>query len=337
MVDFFLFIPIVLSFILTVLLMPYWIRKVHSIGLIWDDMNKVKAPRVAGSGGIITVLAFIVGVLIFIAYRTFYLNTSDFLVEMLALIAVVLLLTGIGLVDDLFGWKQGGLSRRSRLILVACTAIPLMAINAGKSTILLPFVGLVDMGVVYPLILIPLAVMGTATTFNFLAGFNGLEALQGVLLIGSLSFVAFFTGSSWLAIIGLCMVAALLGLLFFNWYPARVFPGDSVTYAIGGMIAIMAILGNFERIALFFFIPVIIEVFLKVRGGLVKHSFGKPSADGSLTLRYDKIYSLNHVAIWLLQKMGCKPREHQVVLLIGGFQLIVIIAGLAIFRGSIFP
>ena len=39
------------------------------------------------------------------------------------------------------------------------------------------------------------------------------------------------------------MVAALLGFYLYNKYPAKVFPGDSMTWAIGALIAGMAILG----------------------------------------------------------------------------------------------
>ena len=132
------------------------------------------------------------------------------------------------------------------------------------------------------------------------------------------------------------MVAALAGFLFYNFCPAKVFPGDSLTYAVGSLIAIMAIIGNFERVAVFFFIPNIIEVVLKTRGKLAKHSFGKPNSDGGLSLKYDKIYSLNHAGIYFLPKIGIKPSERNVVYAIWAFQLVVILVGLAIFwRGIV--
>ena len=241
----------------------------------------------------------------------------------------------LGFVDDLLGWHHGGLSKWPRLIFVGFAAIPLMAINAGLSEVSIPLVGVVELGLLYPLILIPLGIIGATTTFNFLAGFNGLEAGQGIIILSGLSVVAFLTGSAWLALIALCMVASLLGFLFYNFYPAKVFPGDSLTYAVGSLIAIMAIIGNFERIAVFFFIPNIIEVVLKTRGRLMKHSFGKSNSDGTLSLKYDKIYSLNHVAIYLLEKIGLRTDEKNVVYLIWAFQLLVILLGLTIFWGGI--
>ena len=337
MADRILLIPILASFFVTLFLVPYWIRKARQIGLTWEDMNKISNEKIAGSGGIIAVLGFIIGVLLYIAYVVFYLGVhNSHLIEILALISVTLILSGIGLVDDLFGWQHGGLSIRSRLLLVFFSAIPLIVINAGRSDVSLPFFGVVELGVIYPLIFIPIGVIGAATTFNFLAGYNGLEAGQGILLLSAVGIVAFFTGNSWLSIIALCMIASLIAFLFYNSYPAKVFPGDSLTYSIGGLIAIIAILGNFEKIAAFFFVPYIIETILKLRGRLVKQSFGRPQEDGSLELRYNRIYGLEHTAIWIMKKIGIRATEKKVVIYIWLFQLFVIILGFVIFGEGIF-
>lgn len=336
MTDPILALPLLAGFLITLFIIPFWIRKARQIRLVWNDMNKISSEKVAGSGGIVVILGFLVAVFVFIAYRVFVLQNADFLIEILSLLLVVSLLAGIGLIDDLLGWQHGGLSKRSRLIMVILASIPLMAINAGRHIIHLPFAGTVDLGLVYPLVLIPLGIVGATTTYNFLAGFNGLEAGQGIILVSALAIVSYFTGNSWLAIIAFCMVLALLAFLCYNFSPAKVFPGDSLTYALGGLIAAMAILGNFERIALFFFIPYILEVILKSRGGLLKWSFGRPQKDGSLALRYPKIYGLTHLSIWALQKTGIKPTEKRVVYLIWGFQILVILLGFLIFREGIF-
>jgi UDP-N-acetylglucosamine--dolichyl-phosphate N-acetylglucosaminephosphotransferase len=99
------------------------------------------------------------------------------------------------------------------------------------------------------------------------------------------------------------------------------------------MIAGMAILGNFERIALFVFIPYIIEFGLKSRGKLVKHSFGKPNRDGSLDEPFKKIYGLEHLAIRILKRVkpNKKAYEREVVWLIHGFQILIILLAWVIF------
>jgi len=325
-----LFATIFVSFFCTFLAMPYWIRKAKQIGLVWQDMNKKFSLRnISGSGGLIVFFGFILGVLLYVAIRTFYFKDGAGINEYLFAILSVLFISAIvGIVDDLFGWQKGGLSKRTRLILILFAAIPLMVINAGESSIL----G-IELGIIFPLIVIPIGIVGATTTFNFLAGYNGLEAGQGILILSALAFVTFATGNSWLSVVALCMVAALLGFYIFNKYPAKVFPGDVMTYTIGALIACIAILGNIEKIALFFFIPYILETLLKLRGGLKKHSFAKVREDGGLEMPYSKIYGLEHLSIYILNKLkkGRKVREKEVVWLIHCFQIIIIIIGFLLF------
>lgn len=333
--DMILLIPILASFFVTLFLVPSWISRAKKAGLTGKDINKYKGKKVAEAGGVTTVLGFALGVLVYIAINTFVFNRSERLIEIFALTSCIFFIAFIAFTDDILGWKIG-LRRRTRLILVALASIPLVAINAGKSVIGLPFMGALDVGIAYPLIFIPLGIVGATTTYNFLAGFNGLETGQGIILLSALSVVAYFTGSPWLSVVALCMVAALVAFLVFNFNPAVVFPGDSLTYPIGGLIACMAILGNFEKIAIFFFIPYIVEVFLKGRGRYLKQSFGKPNKDGSISVKYDKIYSLNHAAIKLMEKIKVKPTEMKAVLLIWFFQILVILVGFALFWEGLF-
>ena len=319
-----------LSFFCTYLTLPFWIKKAKQIGLLWEDMNKPRREKnVAGSGGIIVVIGAIIGIFMYIAIQTFYFKSSDGIsIQLFAMTSTILLVAGVGLIDDLFGWKKGGLSKRSRIILVMLSAIPLMIINAGESTML----GM-DFGILFPLVIIPLGVVGATTTFNFLAGFNGLEARQGIILLSAMGIVTYLTGNSWLTVVALCLVASLLAFYIFNANPAKVFPGDTLTYAIGASLACIAILGNVEKIAIFFFIPYLLETILKLRGGLKKQSFGKPNEDGSLEMPYEKIYGLEHLAIYILKKIkpSKKVYENDVVYLINTFQIFIIILGFALF------
>lgn len=335
-----LIIPLLVSFLATLFIMPKWISKAKTIGLVWDDMNKFERKKeTVGSGGLIVMMGFILGALVYIFLQTFYFssekNITDILsleVKIFALTTSILILGCVGLIDDLLGWWHGGLSKRFRLIMCLFAAVPLIVINAGSA-----FFGGIDLGAFYILVIIPLGIAGAASTFNFLAGFNGLEAGQGIILLSGLSLVAYLTNQSWIALLGACMILALLAFLYFNRFPARVFPGDVLTYPVGGMLAIMAILGNIEKIAVFFFIPYILEVILKTRGKLKMHSFGKPNKDNSLEVPYDKIYGLEHLSIWALKKVkkNGKVYEKEVVYFIWGFQILIVLLGLVLFSGGI--
>ena len=298
-------IPFLISALVTAFLIPLWIKKCKKNKMLLEDMNKYGSPKnVATSGGLLVIAGFVLGVLFYVALSTFYFGGKDSSIEIFALLTTILILGIVGLIDDLWGWKTGGLSNTFRLGLAVVASIPLMVINAGTHSMSLPIVGSVEFGIFYPLILIPLGVAGAATTYNFLAGFNGLEAGQGILIISFLSYVSYVSGSSWLAIVGMCMVFALGVFFVFNKFPAKIFPGDILTYSVGALIAIMAILGNYEKIAVIAFVPYILETGLKVRGKLNKYSFGVPDKEGNLKLPYEKIYSLNHWAILILNKFG---------------------------------
>jgi UDP-N-acetylglucosamine--dolichyl-phosphate N-acetylglucosaminephosphotransferase len=297
--------------------------------MLWENMNVFGHPKnLAASGGVVVIMAFVLGVFLYIAIKMFAFGGTIHALELFAIISVILILGITGLVDDLLGWKNKGLPMKIRLLLALFASVPLIIIKAGDPNMVLPFIGQVNFGVIYPLILVPIGVVGATTTFNFLAGFNGLEAGQGILILSYLSFVSFITGSLWLSVVGLCMVATLIGFYLFNKYPAKVLPGDIMTYSIGALIASMAILGNFEKVALIVFIPCILEVILKLRGGLKKQSFGIPRKDGTLRVPYDKFYSLNHIAIAILDKNG-RATERNVTYLVHAFQIIFILMGLA--------
>ncbi|MBU0907095.1 MAG: glycosyl transferase family 4 [Nanoarchaeota archaeon] len=334
-----LIVPILASFFVTLFVMRGWIKKAKNAGLVGQDINKLNGKKVAESGGVTVVLGFALGIMTYVAINTFIFRSVNHFVEIFALMTTTFFIAFLAFTDDMhykIGWKMG-LRRRTRIILVAFASIPLIAINAGRSIVGIPFFGGVDLGIIYPLVLIPVGIVGATTTYNFLAGFNGLEAGQGVILLSALAIVSYLTGNSWLSIIAICMVVALVAFLVYNFYPAQVFPGDVLTYPVGGLIAMMAILGNFEKIAVFFFIPFIIEFFLKARGKFIMQSYGKPQKDGSLTLKYGKIYSLNHVAIALMGKVKIKATERKVVLFIWLFQILVILIGFALFWGGLYP
>ena len=318
---------IFISFLCTYLVLPLWIKKAKSEGLVGKDMHKRDRREIAEGGGIIVLLGTVIGILSYVAIKTFYFKSDGISTTIFAILCVLFISSIVGIVDDLIGWKRG-LNKKIRILILLFSAVPLMVINVGESTMM----G-IHFGLLYPLLIIPIGVVGATTTFNFLAGYNGLEAGQGIIILSALSIVTYMTGDSWLSVIALYMVASLIAFYIFNKYPAKTFPGDIMTYSIGAMIAAIAIVGNIEKIAVFFFIPYIIETGLKLRGGLKKESFAKLNSDGGLEQPYKKIYGLEHLSIYLLKKFRPNKKVHEkdVVYLIHGFQIIIILIGFLLF------
>jgi UDP-N-acetylglucosamine--dolichyl-phosphate N-acetylglucosaminephosphotransferase len=322
-----LLVPLFLGFLVAFFSLPFWIKRAKGVGLSGKDMHKTGKEEVAEAGGVCVIMGFIIGLLSYIAIKTFYFKSYEEIMEIYALLSVVLIVAFVGFTDDILGWKIG-LNRTLRIIFLIFASLPLVVINAGQTAI-----GS-NLELIYPVLLIIVGIVGTSSTFNFVAGYNGLEASQGIIILSSLSFVTYLTGNRWLSVISLVMVASLIAFYIFNKHPAKTFPGDILTYPIGAMIAIIAVLGNIEKIAIFFFIPYIIETILKLRGKLKKESFAKVNADGSLEMPYSKVYGLEHAAIWILKRIkpSKKVYEKDVVFLINAFQVLVIIISFVIFK-----
>lgn len=314
---------IFLGFFVTLWVLPYWIKRAHHAKLVSKDVHKLDGRSVADIGGLSLVGGFLVGILSYIGTKVFYFHVDIETTLVFATIASVLIATIIGFVDDILGWKIG-LRALYKVLLTFFIALPIMVINAGEPTMYLPLFGEVNFGVLYPLLLIPLAVMGTSNGFNMIAGYNGLEAGLGMLILSTLGYLSYSLGNSFTAVIAFTMVAALFGFYVYNRHPAKVFPGNTMTYAVGSLIAIVAILGNIEKFALVLFIPYFIELVLKLRGKLQKESFAAVNPDGTLKLRYEKIYGLEHVIIVVLQKLRISTTERNVVWCLYGVQLVFV-------------
>jgi len=325
--EWIIFLCFVISFFVTLTLTPYWIKLAHKMKMTGVDMHKLDKRQVAELGGILVVFGFLIGVLCYIAIDTFYISQSYFNldrdVQILACLVTILMIAIIGLVDDILGWKIG-LRQHQKPFLVLLATIPMIVVNAGTSVMAIPFFGSMDIGLLYPLFIVPLAITGAANGFNMIAGYNGLESGLGIIILTFLSYMAWLNNAGWVSVLGLCMVATLFAFYVFNSYPSKIFPGDTVTYSVGAMIAIIAISGNIEKVALIVFIPYFIELVLKLRGMMQKESFAKLNKDGSLGLN-DGIYGLEHVVIWLKNKFGRKAYEKDVVFSLYLFQLFFIV------------
>ena len=316
-----------IAFAFTFLAMPLWIRRKQDHGLVGKDMHKKGKPLVTEQGGVIVALGVMIGVLCFVAIEVFARKSTDHLVLIFAALTSFLLAAFIGFLDGVLGWRQG-LRQLHKIFLSFLIPLPLMAVNAGTHYMTFPYFGRVELGLLYPLLIIPIGVIIASNGFNMLAGYNGLEAGLGVIILGTLSFIAWQQGAPVAALLGLVVVAALLAFLIFNKVPAKVFPGDSLTYAVGTMIAIIAVYANIEFFAIILFIPYFFEFLLKARAkftpgtGLRWMSIARVLPDGSLAAP-KKWCTLPHVAIAALRMRTGKATEAQTVLTILGFELLI--------------
>ncbi|TRO52512.1 glycosyl transferase family 4 [Candidatus Bathyarchaeota archaeon] len=323
-----------LSFFVTVFLTKKWIKSASATQFVGKDMNKPNKPLVPRSGGLVVTIVICFALLLYIFMKTFSIigAPSVNVVEAFAISATILLAGFIGFVDDVLGWKEG-LSQLQKVLLTIPIALPLTVMNVNQTVIVLPFLGNIDLQLLYPLFIVPLGVIGATNGFNLLAGYNGLEAGMGLVFFTTFGFTGLLVGRLWIALIALIACASMLAFLLFNWFPAKVFPGNSFSYAIGALIATLAILGNMERIALWLFLPYYLEILLYFKARVIDkmgdvQAFAKTNLDGSLEVPYNQLYDTTHIAIWILKRVKTKVYEKDVVIFLISIQALIAIIGM---------
>ncbi len=96
-----------------------------------------------------------------------------------------------------------------------------------------------------------LAICWMINLVNFMDGSNGLASMQGLFCCLTLAWLLANENATDAALIGLILAASILGFLPWNWPRARVFMGDSGSYAIGaGQAALITIAWWQEQISL---------------------------------------------------------------------------------------
>ncbi|MCP4965084.1 MAG: phospho-N-acetylmuramoyl-pentapeptide-transferase [bacterium] len=166
----------------------------------------------------------------------------------------------IGFLDDFvkYARKQNmGLSKRWKFIgqLVVALLFAWGAVELGTSTELSFTRGLgIDLGPWLYSLLVLFLLTAAANAVNLTDGLDGLVAGSGGLVFGAFVLIAFWQsrnpafyqvdGAAELAIVSASIVGAVLGFLWWNAAPAKIFMGDVGSQAIGGALAAMALLTN---------------------------------------------------------------------------------------------
>ncbi len=323
-----------ISFLSTLYMLRFWIRSAKKIGLVGRDMNKLEKPEVAEAGGIWALIGTAFGLLV---YEALYIYINGVYYKLAALFALVLMLmlSGfLGFIDDILGWKKG-LPPHARILLLFPLALPLMVIKAGVSTMELPLIGPVNFGIFYPLVIVPIGVLGAANATNMIAGYNGLEASMAILLLLFTAIYAYAKSLSLSLIASILGIASLLAFLIYNKYPAKVFPGNAFTYGIGAYYASLVILDDFQKFGVTLFTIYFVELILFIRGlkdGVYKENFAKVGDDGLLYPPYDKSYSVTHLMIKIINRIAKRgAKETEVVAGILVLQAIIGVISLILF------
>ena len=325
-------------FLITPKIMKYF----KQIGLIGINQAKKIKQIIPESGGTAIAFGFFAGIMTYLAISTFLIPSNINTTTLLAALVTVQTIALIGFFDDIMTKKtttkdihgdtnyRVGLRQRTKALLVLPAAIPLMVINAGHSTMAIPFIGTINFGILYPLLLIPIGVLCVANAVNMLAGLNGLESGMTTIALTALGIYAALNHETEAAVIAFIGATAFLTFLYFNKYPAKIFPGDTGTYLAGALIATVVIIGNMEKFGVIIFTPWIIEAFIKLKTKFKGTSFGKLTKKGYLKPKNNKIESLTHV----IMNLG-NFTEKQVVQILWLIEIAVTITAFLLWNNGI--
>jgi UDP-GlcNAc:undecaprenyl-phosphate GlcNAc-1-phosphate transferase len=90
-------------------------------------------------------------------------------------------------------------------------------------------------------------IVGIINAINLIDGLDGLAA--GVVFFAAVTnfVVAWMMGTTLVALVMAVLAGAVLGFLFFNFNPARIFMGDSGSYFLGFVLAVCSIAGPLQK------------------------------------------------------------------------------------------
>lgn len=183
----------------------------------------------------------------------------------------------LGIGDDLFDIRW-----RHKFFIPAFASIPVLIVyfvDYGVTNVVVPmqlepYLGqMVDLGWLYYTYMAAIAIF-CPNSINILAGINGIEVSQSIvigcllLLNDLLSLYAApsspdphpVTDPHYFSIyLVLPFLGVSLALWQHNWYPAKVFVGDTYCYFAGMVFAIVGILGHFSKTLLLLLIPQIVN------------------------------------------------------------------------------
>jgi UDP-GlcNAc:undecaprenyl-phosphate GlcNAc-1-phosphate transferase len=198
-------------------------------------------------------IAYLGGVAIFAGFLTAVVLLLPVSRQLAALLLACLILVAIGVVDDI-----RGLSPWTKLGAQFVAAGVALAGGLGITYITNPFGGVIDLtygrtavdlfGLQFNITPIGNAIsilwmVGLANVVNFLDGLDGLAAGTSAIAALTIFFLSIGPGvdQPLVALLAIILAGAALGFLPYNFYPARIFMGDSGAYFLGLTLAMLSI------------------------------------------------------------------------------------------------
>lgn len=243
-------IALVITAVLGMALIPYLHRlkfgqTILDIGPAWHK-SKQGTPTMGG-------LMFIIGIPVAVLCGYIMLQYSEFgqigsisEIRLFSSIGLALAYGAIGFLDDYIKVvkKQNmGLSARQKyllqLIVCVCYLGLLNFFGDAATTVAIPFLGNIDIGILYyPLMVI--VITGFVNAVNLTDGIDGLASTVTLVYAIVMIVIAGILHLTQTSMIAAALAGGCLGFLIWNFYPAKVFMGDTGSMFLGGLVVALA-------------------------------------------------------------------------------------------------
>lgn len=173
----------------------------------------------------------------------------------------------VGVIDDvinIFGSGRGaaGLRGPTKFFLITVVGLALgwfFAVKLGWTSMLIPFFGNFEIGVVGMILIFTFAVVATSNAVNISDGLDGLSGGLAMMAYGAYGVIALFQGNIMLFGFCLTVVGWLLSYTWFNVPPARFMMGDTGSFALGAGLGVVSMMTNSFLLLPIIGLPFVIE------------------------------------------------------------------------------
>jgi len=212
-------------------------------------LHKKGVPRL---GGLAIYGASYITILFFWLFKKSYIQHKEIGLMAIFLGSTLMMITGLR--DDLF--KR--LSYKIKFLLQILSIMIIIMFGYHIDIASNPFGGYIYIGGL-GIILTFCWIMGITNAINLIDGLDGLACGISILAFFSFLIVGWHQGNTLLLLVTSAVIGSSLAFLRYNFYPATLFLGDSGSYFLGFMLAILAIESYTKRsIAISLTIPLVI-------------------------------------------------------------------------------
>lgn len=162
------------------------------------------------------------------------------------------IVTLVGALDDRFE-----LTPRVKLIGQIIAACVVVSFGVKVDFITLPFGDGTNIG----WLSIPITIfwiVGVTNAINLIDGLDGLAAGVSAIATGTIFVLALMMGNVTVALLSAVLLGSIIGFLFFNFHPAKIFMGDSGALFLGFILASLSVLGFKQATLISFVVPIFI-------------------------------------------------------------------------------